>query len=220
MIFSQCLSSFYGTIITLGMIITFCICLLFDRQKKENLEDLSIFIYCCAFIGGKLFYFIFDNTEIIVFSLANILGGFSLLGASFFSIIGLKYFIKKNKLSHYSFVYLPICALILHAFGRIACLYAGCCSGHFYGMSVPVASASLYGVGFFIGLFLYKKNYIKYLDNAILYYGFFIFFDRLLFDVYRDDKIVIFRGITKYQILAIIYFISVFFIIQWHSRRR
>lgn len=126
----------YGIFFFGGMIIAAIIAFL--RSKKEGVDGFDfigavIYVFIGAFIGAKLLFIIVSWQEIIRLKLTVlqvIQGGFVFYGGLLGGIVGLLIYAKQFKENF--FKYADIFAIVLplgHAFGRVGCLFAGCCYG-------------------------------------------------------------------------------------------
>jgi phosphatidylglycerol:prolipoprotein diacylglycerol transferase len=222
----------YGFFILLGIIFSYIFTFhsFFSKYiniyiNKEVFFDFFIYIYISAFIGGKLLFIIFDSD--FNFDENIFLGGFSVLGSSIFGSMGalIYYFKEKNYKIRKSFFFIPLLILIIHSFGRIGCFFSGCCSGNIYlfkNIPIQIISSIWYLIAFIVAMFLYKKNKINSFFKSIYFYIFFIIFERILFDPFRDDKILVYKifnklNIYKYQLLGffvLIFLLFIYFIIK------
>lgn len=207
----------YGICISIGIILVYFFNVL-DLKFKNILIDINqllIIVYCSAFLGGKLVYLLFDSNFMFSNSslLDLLLGGFSLLGASFFGLFGLLYLVNKNTLGLILSSFLPVSLLLLHVFGRLGCFFSDCCGGNFYTFNLHFVSIFFYFFSFIIGYFLYFFHYLKSFYNGLYYYGVIIFLERFLFDIYRYDSIMVNIFFTKYQLLSLLYLFLSFIVI-------
>ena len=133
----------YGLMIGIGILA--CFIVLYTYGKKMNFDSRCVdFIFYNAiisivigFLSAALFQSLYDYIE-------NPEGGFKIGGSITFigGLIGgaitfiIIYFIFKKfahgKLSDIT-ILAPCCIVIAHAFGRIGCLFAGCCHGVYLG---------------------------------------------------------------------------------------
>ena len=220
------LSNLYGLSIFFGIIVA----LLFLKKRLLFIESqfYSLFfsIYLYSFIFGKLFFFIIDyffyleNFSLASCDLELLISGFSVLGASLGGIIALLFFNKqKTIISEKKLVLVSLAALLVHAFGRIGCFFAGCCGGNNLDIIPLQFIASLfYFFSFFIGIIIIEKIK-KNFQIAIIYYAFIIFLERFLTDHFREDAVFINNYFTKYQLCAASYICIVFFMVIFFSER-
>lgn len=204
----------YGFFISIGIFFVYFINILYFKYKKIfiDLNDLLLYIYPSAFLGGKLIYFFFDFDGFftINFGFDLLYGGFSLLGASFFALTGLLYYVKKNNIYNVLNPFLPISLLLLHSLGRVGCYCAQCCGGILYNIDLHAITIFFYLIATILGLFLYRFSCLISFLAGIYYYVIVIFLERFLFDPYRYDVIIINKFFTKYQLFSICYLVICF----------
>jgi phosphatidylglycerol:prolipoprotein diacylglycerol transferase len=214
----------YGFFIFLGIIFVYSLNDLYFKKfifvNNIDLNNILIYIYISAFLGGKIIYILLDNLFIYeIFSFDCLFGGFSLLGASFFGLIGLTYYINKKNLENSLTSFLPITLLFLHSFGRIGCYFSGCCDGLFKGVSLHFIVILFFLFLGFIGLLLNYYNKILSFYSGLYYYIFVVFLERFLFDYFRFDYILFNLFFTKYQIVSIFYLLLSVFVIFIFSKK-
>jgi hypothetical protein len=213
----------YGFFIVVGIFLVYAMNIFYLKYKNISMDinELAIYIYCGAFFGGKLTYILCDHQNFLDFDFSlNILcGGFSLLGASFFALISLLYYVKKNNISFSLSSFLPISLLFLHCFGRVGCFFAHCCGGSFYTVNLYFISIGFYFITASLGLCLYFLDYLVSFSNGLYYYIFIIFLERFLFDIYRYDAIIVNNFFTKYQMYSLYYLIMSFLLIYLVLKR-
>jgi phosphatidylglycerol---prolipoprotein diacylglyceryl transferase len=126
----------YGLMIALGILMAL---LYASRQTKKigiefsNINDLFIWIFLAAFIGGRFFFFFEDpdyyfGTPSNMFELSG--SGFVFYGSLLFAIPTMIIYFKVKKLPTYKMLdIMAFVAIIVHGFGRMGCFMAGCCHG-------------------------------------------------------------------------------------------
>ena len=127
----------YGFAIAIGILFTYFY-LLKEGAKSLGLSEdqvslLVIVVICSSALGGKLFLFFQEPAlylnDISLF-LLNSGQGFVFYGALIFAIAALYLFIKFQSLPVLkTFDLLSPAACLVHFFGRLGCLLAGCCHG-------------------------------------------------------------------------------------------
>ena len=126
----------YGVFIALGILAAFYVTL--HKSKKlgmdtDKLSSLFLWTILAAFVGGKLFFYFEDFDK--YFSdpgtmLRNSGGGFVFYGSLIFAIPTILWRLTKLKVPIRPFFdVLAVAGPIVHSFGRIGCLMAGCCHG-------------------------------------------------------------------------------------------
>lgn len=216
----------YGIFIFSGIILLYLILFIFPFTKKifknvseEKIINSFIALYISGFIGGRLFYLIFDEKyfnninllkENIIEHFINFFnftnGGFSVQGSALIGLISYIIIYKKYKKYKETCSIIPISVLFIHSFGRLGCYFNSCCNGLFFNLPIQIISFFWYLISFLFGIKLYKKKISPF--NSILYYIFIVNIERVIFDPFRFDKELIFiiKGfpIYKYQFIGIL----------------
>lgn len=217
----------YGCCISLGIIL----CLIFNlfiinrKDLLSNLSNILFYVYCGAFFCGKIFFIveligislISVHSYILPSMLSIIRGGFCILGASFGGVIGVFYAIKKYNYKKSDFTILPISILLIHMCGRIGCYYANCCNGKVFLFSLYPVVICYYFTVFIFGLIIYYSGFFSDISFTMMYYGFSVFFERFVFDFFREDAVFIYFPLTYYHIASICYIILIFLIVKKYS---
>ena len=126
----------YGVMSAVGMLAAF-ILLGFTRKHTRFSEDhalsAAIWAIVMGFIGAKVLYWIVELDQIIAdpsYLLHTLREGFVFYGALIGGLLGVAIFAATKKLPFFSLTDYFIPALVIgHAFGRIGCVFAGCCYG-------------------------------------------------------------------------------------------
>lgn len=231
----------YGTLIAFGAIMGY----LFTawRAKRElnvssdKVRDMIIYLILAAFIGGKLLFY-FEEPSYYFSEPSRMLkissGGFVFYGSLLFAIPVMLFYFRKAGLPTMPMLdIMAITGTIVHFFGRLGCLFAGCCygvpTGSDYGIvfSHPQSKApvdvhlhptQLYSAGMIltIGLILWYFKQRKRFDGQVfLIYLALYAFGRSIIEVYRGDEArgYIIDGILSHSqfisllvVLAVIYY--------------
>ncbi len=227
----------YTLLLVLGIIACVGITL-FIYKKKEKVDNRTLYsVLLTGVLSGMVLYlsaFLFDaifhsikagewKTNGITW-----LGG--LLGAFPTMIILSHYYcprIKGNVL-HYFGLIMPGLALG-HAFGRVGCFLAGCCSGlptdSFLGVTFPsenvaVLPTQLFEAGFELLLFavmmiFYKKLHKHFLETYLFGYGTF----RFILEFFRgDNRGATGLGISPSQLISLLMIIAGILLILYYDR--
>ncbi len=238
----------YGICIGVGLVA----CILFfyfftkKRNMPQNVQDFSFFVAIAAIAIGFLFAKLFqtfynwiDTGEWDFYGagitvMGGLIGGAGAFLACYF-IAGKFYFkgaIKGIHITHFKTLLLvaPLCILIAHAFGRIGCLFAGCCHGKF--ISYQSGNGGLLmegskGLGYYIPVQLYEALFLFALTAilSLLYfkrcnvthviylvsYGVW----RIIIEFFRSDtRVVVSDGVKSlFDILSPSQWQSIFFIL-------
>ncbi len=180
----------YGVCIAVGILA--CFFVLFFYAKKRGIPDkLQDFIFivgivaiAVGFLAAKLFQAVYNWLETGVFNFYSAgitaMGGFIGGGATFVLVyfgIGALYFKDKEKnlhVKHFHTLALiaPLCIVIAHAFGRIGCLFSGCCHGAYFGSSYVFGGvymrASDTGIwGYYVPTQLYEAIFLFLLFSIL-----------------------------------------------------
>lgn len=221
----------YGLMIAIGVMAAFMVAEF--RAKKNGLDSEKIFplaIWCLisGMLGAKLLYYITQIREIIINPsiLLNVTEGFVVYGGIIGGVLAGYLYCKKEKLDFLKYFDLVMPSIALaQGFGRIGCLFAGCC----YGVKVDgpfsivfhdskyapngmallptqLISSGLDFLHFFILLIIAKK---KKADGQVA--GFYLIFysiGRFILEFFRGDLI---RG--QVGMLSTSQFISLFLLV-------
>ena len=242
----------YGLMIAVGILACFGIFTLCAKKFKiqEKFSDFVFFNAIVAIVFGfgaaALFqatYNYIDNPE----------GGFEFGGITFIgglmggiaSFLGGYAIFRKRYTSRVTDILsiAPCCILIAHAFGRVGCLFAGCCHGpitdKWYGIvhrdlwidgrfyeSVKVVPTQLFEALFLFALFaicfilLWKKKFRYNLSVYLIAYGIFRF---ALEYLRADDRGGFIPGISPSQfwsILMVVSGVGLIFLMRWLFKKR
>ena len=203
----------YGIMIALGLLACFFVLFFFGKKKgySDNYLDFIFYTAIVSIVLGFLsaalfqaFYNYLDNPSggFKLGSGITFIGGL-IGGATTFLVI---YFLFRKKLSVsiYDFMnFAPCCILIAHAFGRVGCLFAGCCHGEYLGANFVFGGLFMKGesgwgyyvptqlfealhlfIMFGVTLFLtMKKDFKHNLSVYLISYGAF----RFIIEFFRAD---------------------------------
>lgn len=126
----------YGVMSAVGMLAAF-ILLGFTRKHSRFSEDqalsAAIWAILAGFIGAKVLYWLVEIDQIIAdpsYLIHTLREGFVFYGALIGGLAGVAIYALIRKLPFFSLTDYFIPALVIgHAFGRIGCVFAGCCYG-------------------------------------------------------------------------------------------
>lgn len=126
----------YGVMSAVGMLAAF-ILLGFTRKLTRFSEDqalsAAIWAIVMGFVGAKVLYWLVEIDQIIAdpsYLLHTLREGFVFYGALIGGLLGVAIYALIKKLPFFSLTDYFIPALVIgHAFGRIGCVFAGCCYG-------------------------------------------------------------------------------------------
>lgn len=136
----------YGFMIAVGVIVAVAY-LAIQGKREVNLtfdqaNNLFLFIFMAAVVGGKVFLF-FENPTLYIESPRRLLtgSGFVFYGSFLFAVPTMLWYFKRNKLPVYQMLdIMAVVTCLVHMFGRVGCFMAGCCYGK--------PTTSMFGVTF------------------------------------------------------------------------
>lgn len=202
----------YGFFIALGAIAG--VWYMAKQGKKEvgltfdQANALFLYIFLAAFVGGKLFLFFEDPSDYLSNPRRLLTGrGFVFYGSFLLAIPTMLWFFRKHKLNPYKMLdVMAITTCLVHMFGRMGCLMAGCCYGKptdsILGLtfSDPACYADPKGVplhptqayeAFFIFLvmcfLLFLRGHRKFYGQLFLLYLIFYAAGRFVLEIFRGD---------------------------------
>ncbi len=236
----------YGVMIALGLLACFFVLFFFGHKKgySENFIDFIFYNAIISIVIGFLSAALFQSFYNF---LSNPEGGFKLGGGITFigGLIGgagtflIIYFAFRKKVSIPLIRFMnfaPPCILIAHAFGRLGCLFAGCCHGTFLGTNEVFGGLFMKGEsgwGYYVptqlyeALFLFvlfgvtlfltmKKDFKHNLALYLIGYGVF----RFIIEFVRADEA---RGVLFglppsqfWSIIMVIVGIALIFFVEWY----
>lgn len=238
----------YGLMIGVGILACFGILYYYGKKKKieENFIDFLFYNAIVAIVLGFGAAALFQATYNYIenpkagFDLGGgitFIGG--LIGGIISFLVGYAIFRKRYKTRLVDVIsFLPCCILIAHAFGRIGCLFAGCCHGEettaWYGIKMhtvefgyaKVVPTQLFEALFLFALFavcfilVWKKNFKHNLSLYLIAYGVFRF---LLEFLRADDRGKLLGFISPSQfwsLLMIVGGVAVYFLLEWLYKKR
>lgn len=126
----------YGAMIMLGVVAVYLFMVPRVRQyriSKDELSNLIFITFISAFVGGKVFYYLQEPATYLAEPsrmFENLGSGFVFYGSLIFAIPTIIYTLRKKQVPIRSFLdILAFVGPIVHSFGRMGCLLAGCCYG-------------------------------------------------------------------------------------------
>lgn len=126
----------YGVLSAVGMLAAFVL-LGFTRKHTRFSEDqalsAALWAIILGFVGAKVLFWLVELDQIIAnpaYLLHTLREGFVFYGALIGGLLGVAIYALIKKLPFFSLTDYFIPALVIgHAFGRIGCVFAGCCYG-------------------------------------------------------------------------------------------
>lgn len=176
---------------------------------KETIQALARVVIIAAVVGGKLLYYL-EKPE-FYFSppsnmLVNFRTGFVFYGSLLFVIPSVIWFYRRHKLPVMPMLdIIAIGGVILHAFGRMGCFFAGCCYGaetdgpifitfsneaSIAPTNVHLHPTQLYSVtlliSIFIFLWMFKRH--KHFEGQLFFIYIMLYaFGRGIIEIFRGD---------------------------------
>ena len=238
----------YGLMIGVGILACFGILYLYGKKKnvEENFMDFvfynTIVAIALGFFAAALFqatYNYIENPE-AGFDLGGgitFIGG--LIGGVISFLVGYAIFRKRYKARLVDIIsFIPCCILIAHAFGRVGCLFAGCCHGEqtnaWYGIYMHTQKygyAKVVPTQLFEALFLFalcaicfllvwKKDFKHNFTIYLVAYGIF----RFVLEFFRaDDRgqlLGFFSPSQFWSALMVVLGVAVYFLLEWLYKKR
>lgn len=236
--------SLYGICIAIGVLGAVLVLFKFAKGKiKESFIDFlfynGIAAIALGFMSAILFQTFYNYLETGVWNW----GGMTFIGGLIGGVISFLagYFIFRPKLEGRLIdivTLIPCCILIAHAFGRIGCLFAGCCHGPkmdgfpgvwmepngevagYYFPTQIVESLFLF-IMFGVCLWLYLKKGFKHnLSLYLLSYGVFRFFIEF---ARADDRGSFVAGLSPSQfwsLVMVVASVAVYFFLEFVYKKR
>ncbi len=241
----------YGIMVAVGILC--CFGVLFLYSKKIGLDSrFTDFIFYNAVLSIAIGFFSAAVFQGFYNYIENPKDGFSLTGGITFigGLIGgvdcflIVYFLFK-KFAHGKLLDIlslaPCCIIIAHAFGRLGCLFAGCCHGAYLG-STPVSGGILMDPpgaikGYYVPIQLYesiflfilfgicsylllKKGFKHNMSVYLVLYGIF----RFVNEYFRTDDRGKFIGNLSpsqfWSIIMIVIGVALFFLLNYLHKKR
>lgn len=225
----------YGVLIALGAMFGYFYAARLAKNElgipPETIQALARVIILAAFVGGKVFYY-FEDPGFYFNPPSNMLHnfrtGFVFYGSMIFVIPSTIWIVRKHKLPVMPMLdIVAFAGLIIHAFGRMGCFFAGCCygtetDGPLYIEYVDEAAVAptgvhlhptqLYSVTLLVTIFviLYMfKRYRRFEGQLFFIYIMLYAFGRSIVEIFRGD---IRRGFIIEDVLSHSQFISLIMI--------
>ncbi len=231
----------YGFMIALGVVVA--VTYLTVRGKKDvgltfdQANSLFLFIFIAAFVGGKVFL-LFENPAYYFDNLSRLLtgSGFVFYGSFLFAVPTMLWYFRKEKLHVYKMLdVMAVVTCLVHMFGRVGCLLAGCCYGKpttgSFGitftnpscraepLNTPLWPTQLmeacYILIVMIVLLIMKKHYQKFNGQLFLLYLMLYAVGRSVLEIFRGDGergFVIKDYVSNSQFIAMLILTGVIFV--------
>ena len=170
----------YGLCIAIGLLA--CVFVLFFYTKKFNFDpdvmDFTFFVAIFAIAGGFLSASLFQSLyEYIATGVWSFPSGLTVMGGIVGGVVmflliyfGVGHFVFKSRnnihVAQFNEILriAPCCITVAHAFGRIGCLFAGCCHGEYLGKEYVFGGIlmDVYGgpTGYYVPIQLYEALFL------------------------------------------------------------
>lgn len=234
----------YGFMIALGIAAAFYITLRMSRKfglESDDLSALFIWVFVAAFVGGRLFFY-FEDFGYYLENPSKMLrikgGGFVFYGSLIFAVPTIIWWLRRRQIPARPFLdILAFVGPVIHSFGRIGCLMAGCCHGKvchgFPGitftdphamarpLNTPLYPTQLFDIGvnlIILATVLILRKRKQFEGQLFLIYLLMYAIGRSIVEVYRGDEArgFVFNGLLSHsQFIAILVAIGV----AWAWRR-
>ncbi len=169
----------YGIMIAIGLLACFGVLFYSKKLLNYNADFIDFIFYdgiasiIVGFAFAALFQAVYNfiETGVWEFGAITFLGGL-IGGAACFLIIYVIFRNRYNTRLCEVVSYLPCCILIAHAFGRIGCLFAGCCHGTYLGQEYVFGGVKMHGtqgVGYYIPTQLYEALFLFIVFGVTFY---------------------------------------------------
>lgn len=204
----------YGFMILVGVILAWLF--MMRRMKRlghhsETVSELFLWCFVGVFVGGKVFYYLEDPGKYVKdpgLMLQSPGNGFVFYGSFLFTVpILIWWFRKKNLPVWPMFDLVGIAGALVHGFGKIGCLMAGCCHGrvcdsgwcitfsdplsHATPLDTPLYPTQIWDAGIIflaVALMFLQEKRKKFHGQMFLIYGLVYAIGRFLTESYRGDE--------------------------------
>jgi phosphatidylglycerol:prolipoprotein diacylglycerol transferase len=227
----------YGLLIAIGILMGFWYASVQAKKqlkvKQDDMINILIILLFAAVIGGKLFVFFespmkyLNDPGLLIKNFSN---GFVFYGSLIFCFASLIIYLRKKKIPIWPMLdIMAVTAVIVHAFGRTGCFFAGCCHGlptqSFLGvvftdphcaaspLNTPLHPTQLYSVFMLVTIFtilIFLKSRKKFHGQLLLVYIVFYAIGRSIIETFRGDY---HRGFVIDGIISNSQFISMIMIV-------
>lgn len=213
--------SFYGLLISIGMLLGVVVALYIVKKKGYNKEmpiNLALYALPCSIVGARLYYCIFHGVNDFwqIFRVWE--GGMAIYGGVIGGFLGL---LICSRIHKYSLLVccdiVAPCLILGQAIGRIGCYFAGCCYGvettdpmlMFFPLSVQI-NGTWHLATFFYESFIDLMGFIvlfvlthKISTKGVVTSGYFIIYGtaRAILEAFRDPRECLMVGSVRVSLL-------------------
>jgi phosphatidylglycerol:prolipoprotein diacylglycerol transferase len=204
----------YGLMIFIGVMLAYAYMLanlINHGLKSDDVSEMFLWCFASVVIGGKIFFWLespsiyISNPGLLFKSFGN---GFVFYGSFLLTVPVLIAWFKKKGINPWvAFDYAGIAGALVHAFGKLGCLLAGCCHGkvsngpnaiiftnpncHASPLNTPLYPTQLWDamiLFFAIGLMVWMKRRKWFDGQLFLTYGMVYAIGRFFTEKYRGDE--------------------------------
>jgi len=237
----------YGFMIVLGAGLAYWF--LSEQAKKkygvdpDKISSLLVWIFITAFVGGKIFFYL-EDPDIYLEDPSRMFddigNGFVFFGSLLFAVPTTIWFFIKEKWDVWGMLdLLAFTTLIVHAFGRLGCFFAGCCHGipteggwgltftdpasQAEPLGIPLHPTQLYSVVMLASIFyfLYRFRAKKKFDGQIfILYVILYSIGRSIIEVFRGDEArgyIIDGKLTHSQFISLLLVLAMIGLYFWRK---
>jgi len=203
----------YGVMIAFGVVVAMAYMAIQGKKdvglKFDQANSLFLLIFAAAFIGGKVFLLL-ENPSYYFSNPSRLLTGrgFVFYGSFLFAVPTMLWYFKNQKLHVYKMLdVMAVVTCLVHMFGRIGCLMAGCCYGKpttsSFGivftnpscqaepLHTPLYPTQLMEAGYILMvmmvLLMVRKFYRKFYGQLFLLYLMLYAVGRSILEIFRGD---------------------------------
>jgi len=213
----------YGFMLAVAFLVSLTLATLQAKRNNINpdiIANLSLLVFISGIIGARILYVIENTGYYIKNPVETVMlqhGGLSWFGGLAFGIVFGILYLKKKNLSVYKILDLLVPYVSLaQAIGRIGCLLNGCCFGkvskfglYFDAYNSVLIPTQLYSSLILILIFIVLKLLQErpHREGEIFFVYLLVYsLKRFFIEFWRADNMVIFLGLTVFQIISIVIF--------------
>ena len=175
----------YGLMIAIGILACFFVLFEFGKWAGVRPKYIDFAFYAgivsivVGFVGSAIWQGLFNYIDDVKSGVSNpkfsLEGGITAIGglgtgALCFVILCLSFKKKYPFALTKTVIVAPLCMIIAHAFGRLGCLFAGCCHGEFLGKEYVFGGIKMLGEegwGYYVPVQLYESLFLFLLFTVL-----------------------------------------------------
>jgi len=201
----------YGICMVVGVSITLCaIWNNFQRKRAgiesyETLIELALLLIGAAFVGGRIFYYLFHaDVDESIWKFWE--GGFAITGSvccASMCLAGYSYVKKRNVLVLFDLI--STGAPLMHMWGRLGCLLGGCCGGTVCvgQVFIPVQIMCVLWYALIYAVLRYHASALR-VGTATITYLASICIERFMSEFVREDAMYVGGVVSSYQLASLL----------------